>query len=240
MNAAPPLTVIDRPSPSHDARRFGPPDHLVLHYTGMPTGAAALDRLTDPESKVSAHYLVEEDGRLFRLVEESERAWHAGVAFWRGQDDLNSRSIGIEIVNPGHEFGYRGFPEPQIAAVIALCHDILTRHHIPPVNILGHSDIAPWRKQDPGELFPWQQLAEAGIGLFPHLKALTRLAFTEQALHHWLDEIGYPLEAPSGLTAALTAFQRRFRPARIDGQPDAQTAQLLRLYHRMVTTAAAE
>jgi N-acetylmuramoyl-L-alanine amidase len=234
-----PLPLIQQPSPNFDQRRAPHIDHLVLHYTGMASGEAALARLTDgaAESRVSAHYLVEEDGRIFQLVEEAERAWHAGVAYWRGQDDLNSRSIGIEIVNPGHEYGYRAFPGPQIAAVIALCQDILARHPMPPVNILGHSDIAPWRKEDPGELFPWGQLAEAGIGLYPHLKMLTRLAFTDEAAAHWLHEIGYRLEAPSSLEATTTAFQRRFRPRILDGKLDAETLQLIRLYHRMVCQA---
>ncbi len=140
---------------------------LVLHYTGMQTAAAALARLCDPAAKVSSHYLVDEDGAVHALVEEQNRAWHAGVSFWRGATGLNDRSIGIEIVNPGHEFGYRPFPPVQMRAVRALCHGILARWPgIVARNVVAHSDIAPNRKQDPGELFDWRGLAQAGIGLW--------------------------------------------------------------------------
>jgi N-acetylmuramoyl-L-alanine amidase len=159
------IDLIAAPSPNFDTRR-APPDMLVLHYTGMETGEAALARLRDPEAKVSAHYLVEEDGRIFQLVPEERRAWHAGAGGWRGEDDCNAASIGIEIVNPGHEFGYRLFPEAQIAAVIALIGDIRDRWTIPDNRIIAHSDLAPARKTDPGELFPWKRLAEAGHGLW--------------------------------------------------------------------------
>ena len=159
------IDLIPAPSPNFDMRR-APPDMLVLHYTGMETGEAALARLRDPEAKVSAHYLVEEDGRIFQLVPEERRAWHAGAGGWRGEDDCNAASIGIEIVNPGHEFGYRLFPEAQIAAVIALIGDIRDRWTIPDNRIIAHSDLAPARKTDPGELFPWKRLAEAGHGLW--------------------------------------------------------------------------
>src|ERR1035438_2816744 len=157
------MSTIDAPSPNFDART-APPDMIVLHYTGMPTGAEALARLRDPLAKVSAHYLVEEDGRIFVMVPEGRRAWHAGVSFWKGQRDLNGVSIGVEVVNPGHEFGYRPFPDVQIAAVIGLIADIRTRWSVPDNRILGHSDIAPARKKDPGELFPWDRLARAGQG----------------------------------------------------------------------------
>jgi len=152
--------AIDRPSPNTDARRDGTPiDMLVLHYTGMLTGAAALSRLSDPAAKVSAHYLIDEDGTVYRLVAEEKRAWHAGVANWRGVSDINGRSVGIELVNPGHEFIYRDFPQPQMTALIGLARDILTRHSIPARNVVGHSDIAPDRKLDPGERFDWRSLA---------------------------------------------------------------------------------
>ena len=158
------MNLIEAPSPNFNSRT-APPDILVLHYTGMQTGQEALDRLRDPEAKVSSHYLVEEDGRVFRLVAEERRAWHAGVSSWRGQTDINGASIGIEIVNPGHDWGYRAFPEAQIAAVIDLVGDIRGRWTIEDRNIVGHSDVAPERKTDPGELFPWKRLAEAGHGL---------------------------------------------------------------------------
>ena len=159
--------MIDRPSPNHGPRRDGAAiDMLILHYTGMTTAAAALDRLCDPKTEVSAHYLIDEDGTVWRLVPEDRRAWHAGRAYWAGETDINSRSIGIELVNPGHEHGYRVFPEPQMTALIALSQGILSRHPIPPHRILAHSDVAPDRKLDPGELFDWRRLAMAGIGLW--------------------------------------------------------------------------
>ncbi len=160
--------VVERPSPNHDARPDGQAvDILLLHYTGMKSAEAALARLCDPAAKVSAHYVIDEDGTLTRLVDEARRAWHAGVSSWAGDSGVNARSIGIELVNPGHEFGYRPFPAPQMAALTALARDILARHAIPPQRVLGHSDVAPTRKQDPGELFDWEALAAAGIGLWP-------------------------------------------------------------------------
>src|SRR5690606_13476973 len=146
------LAIIEQPSPNHDERPPGQAiDQLLLHYTGMRSGAAALERLGDPAAKASAHYLVEEDGRIFQLVSESRRAWHAGASCWQGASDINARSLGIEIVNPGHEFGYRPFPPQQMAAVKLLALDILARHPIPAARVLGHSDVAPLRKEDPGE-----------------------------------------------------------------------------------------
>ncbi|MGE5502381.1 MAG: N-acetylmuramoyl-L-alanine amidase, partial [Ignavibacteriales bacterium] len=159
------MSFIQAPSPNFDART-APPDMIVLHYTGMPTGEVALERMCDPQAKVSAHYMVEEDGRIFSLVPEERRAWHAGKAFWKGATDINAVSVGIEIVNPGHELGYRPFPDDQIAAVIDLIADIRSRWTIPDGRILAHSDVAPERKEDPGELFPWKRLAEAGHGLW--------------------------------------------------------------------------
>src|ERR1044071_1347313 len=154
------------PSPNHDERKDGrTPDMILLHYTGMQTGEAALARLTSAESKVSSHYVVFEDGRIVQCVPEARRAWHAGVSSWAGETDINSCSIGVEIVNPGHEFGYRDFPRRQVAAVISLCKSILTRRGpMSPDRILAHSDVAPSRKQDPGEKFPWGLLSETGIG----------------------------------------------------------------------------
>src|SRR5262249_36882522 len=160
--------IVHRPSPNFDARRGGTPiDILALHYTGMPTAEGALARLCDPAAKVSAHYTIDEDGTIYRHVAEAERAWHAGVSCWAGARDINDRSIGIELVNPGHDFGYRAFPDAQIAAVIELARGIVERNRIPPARVLGHSDVAPKRKIDPGELFPWPRLAAEGLGVWP-------------------------------------------------------------------------
>ncbi|MGB0749902.1 MAG: N-acetylmuramoyl-L-alanine amidase [Magnetospiraceae bacterium] len=223
------MPIHDRPSPNHGPRPEGTPiDMLVLHYTGMETAAAALNRLCDPAAEVSAHYMIQEDGAILQLVPEDRRAWHAGASFWRGHSDVNSRSIGIEIVNPGHEFGYRPFPEAQIAAVAALCGDLLSRHAIPARNVVGHSDVAPRRKQDPGELFPWQRLADAGIGLWPPALETDRSAAQAPDL---LAEIGYETV---DLAATLSAFQRRYHPRQITGAPDAETlARMVGLNHIM-------
>ena len=234
------MTAIDAPSPNFDARKT-PPDMVVLHYTGMPTGAEALARLRDPDAKVSAHYLIEEDGQLFRLVDEARRAWHAGVAFWKGERDINARSIGIELVNPGHEFGYRDFPSVQIEALIALLGDIRGRWSIPDNHILGHSDVAPERKQDPGERFPWKVLAKAGHGLWaePPPAPGAPLGLGDEgtgvfALQAGLTRLGYDC-APSGqfearTSTVVTAFQRHWRPERVDGIADGETrARLVHL-----------
>jgi N-acetylmuramoyl-L-alanine amidase len=191
---------------------------LILHYTGMLTGAAALDRLCDPKTEVSAHYVIDEDGTVWRLVAEDRRAWHAGRAWWAGESDINSRSIGIELVNPGHEHGYRPFPEPQMTALIALCHGILARHTIPSHRVLGHSDVAPDRKLDPGELFDWRRLASDGIGLWSDEVAGDTTDFAE-AMRHF----GYLDASPE----AIRAFQRHFRPARVTGIADRETAARL-------------
>jgi N-acetylmuramoyl-L-alanine amidase len=225
--------VIEAPSPNFDARR-APPDMIILHYTGMPTGEEALARLRDPLAKVSAHYLVEEDGRVFRLVPEERRAWHAGRSWWRGETDCNSASIGIEIVNPGREFGYRPFPDAQIEAVIGLLDAVRGRWTIPNARILGHSDVAPGRKDDPGELFPWKRLAEAGHGLWfeaapapgPPL-GLGDEGVGVFALQAGLHRLGYE-PRPSGrydeeTATVVRAFQRHWRPERVDGQADGET-----------------
>jgi N-acetylmuramoyl-L-alanine amidase len=234
------LSFIDAPSPNFDART-APPEILVLHYTGMKTGAEALDRLRDPVAKVSSHYMVEEDGRIFRLAPEERRAWHAGVSYWKGDRNINGVSIGVEIVNPGHEFGYRPFPDDQIAAVIALVGDIRTRWQIPDDRIVGHSDVAPDRKDDPGELFPWKQLAEAGHGLWVEAPPAPGLPLAEGtegvevfALQAGLTRLGYDLP-PSGkfdaaTKAVVTAFQRHWRQDKVDGIADGATrAQLIAL-----------
>lgn len=212
------MNVIQRPSPNHDDRGGAPIDMLVLHYTGMQTAEAALARLCDPAAKVSAHYTVDEDGTIYAHVPEERRAWHAGVSYWAGATDINARSIGIEIVNPGHEFGYRAFPEAQVTAVIALCQGILARHIIPAARVLGHSDVAPARKDDPGELFPWPKLAEAGIGLWPQATASDLGADA-------LSRFGYDPAAP--LDKVITAFQRHFRPQKLGGRWDGECAGLL-------------
>ncbi len=221
-------TVIKTPSPNHDARPgSGPIDLVVLHYTGMPSAQAALERLCDPATAVSAHYLIEEAGAVHRLVEEARRAWHAGVASWMGASDVNDRSIGIELVNPGHAFGYRPFPEAQMAALEALLGGILTRHGISPRRVVGHSDVAPMRKQDPGELFDWQRLARQGLAFWPR-QAAAPVPPEPAAVRTLLERCGYGLEVGAdSLAAALIAFQRRFRPACCDGRPDHQTMSLL-------------
>lgn len=229
------MTITETPSPNFNARKCGV-SMLVLHYTGMESGPAALERMCDPEAAVSAHYMVEEDGQIFRLVAENKRAWHAGVSCWRGMTDINSASIGIEIVNGGHDFGLPDYPEAQIEAVIALCRDILGRHGIAARDVVGHSDIAPQRKADPGERFPWERLARAGIGLWPGspsgdiAEIMRRGARGPQveALQRDLKIIGYCVTADGefglGLEAVITAFQRRFRPETVDGIVDAETA----------------
>jgi N-acetylmuramoyl-L-alanine amidase len=199
---------------------------LVLHYTGMPDRAQALARLCDRAAEVSAHYLIDEDGACYQLVAEDKRAWHAGRSSWRGQTDINARSIGIELVNPGHEFGYRPFPQRQMTALAALARDILARHPIPARNVVGHADIAPRRKEDPGELFDWEGLSRQGIGLWPILP----VAVQEQDWRQCLARIGYDLGGTGDEDAArlaLTAFQRHFRPTRFDGSIDAETLQRL-------------
>jgi N-acetylmuramoyl-L-alanine amidase len=235
-----PLVASLSPSPNHDRRKV-PVDILLIHYTGMQDGLSALHRLCDPNPpRVSAHYLVFEDGEIVQCVAEARRAWHAGIGSWHGREDINSRSIGIEIVNPGHEFGYRPFPEEQVEAVIALAKDIVARHAIPPAGVLGHSDTAPLRKQDPGELFPWDRLAQEGLGLW--LPA----APVQQGPSYGPGEEGPPIQAIQALFAMLgygiqvtgvydalteavvTAFQRHWRQARVDGIADASTLKTLR------------
>ena len=225
--------MIEAPSPNFNVRR-APPDMIVLHYTGMQTGEAALERLRDPKAEVSAHYLVEEDGRVFRLVPEERRAWHAGKSWWKGEQDINSVSIGIEIVNPGHEFGYRAFPDTQIDAVIGLLDDIRSRWTIPNDRIVGHSDVAPARKEDPGELFPWKRLAQEGHGLWlePRPAPGPPLGPGDEglgvyALQAGLHRLGYE-PRPSGqydeeTATVVRAFQRHWRPEQVDGVADGHT-----------------
>ncbi|HEX3664011.1 MAG TPA: N-acetylmuramoyl-L-alanine amidase [Rhizomicrobium sp.] len=225
---------IERPSPNYDPRRDGCPiDILVLHYTGMRTAEDALERLCDPEAKVSAHYTIDRDGTVYRHVDESLRARHAGVSCWAGERDVNSRSIGIELVNPGHEFGYMPFPDAQIEALTGLAHGILARHPISPERVVGHSDVAPARKTDPGELFPWSRLAESGVGIFPKShcdRTGSARGAGEEMFAKGLARFGYgvPPEVDIPLAAVVTAFQRHFRPEKIDGVCDAETEERLR------------
>lgn len=230
--------IVDRPSPNFNERRDGTPiDILVLHYTGMPTAEGALARLCDPAAKVSAHYTIDEDGTVYRHVAEAKRAWHAGVSCWAGARDINDRSIGIELVNPGHEFGYRDFPEAQIAALIELARGILARHPIPPKRVLGHSDVAPTRKIDPGERFPWARLAAAGIGVWPrHPRLDISRSVQVPEIQRDLAAIGYECPATGVLDEetrfAVSAFQRHFRPTDVSGIPDGETAALAALLLR--------
>jgi N-acetylmuramoyl-L-alanine amidase len=224
-----PLEIVERPSPNHDARAEGPVDILVMHYTGMKTAEEALARLCDPEAKVSSHYTIDRDGTVYRHVAEDRRARHAGVSYWAGVRDVNSRSIGIEIVNPGHEFGYISFAEPQIAALVDLSSAILARHPIAPSRVVGHSDVAPNRKQDPGELFPWARLAEFGIGVWPGDPARAGGPVDAERFAADLARFGYgvPPEVDWRLADVIAAFQRHFRPSCINGIPDAECQALL-------------
>jgi N-acetylmuramoyl-L-alanine amidase len=228
-----PMRLISSPSPNFGDRPAAMPiDILLFHYTGMPTAAGALARLRDPAAKVSAHYLVDENGDIHALVPEEKRAWHAGASYWAGESDINSRSIGIEIVNPGHEFGYRDFPDAQIAAVEELSRRILARHSIPPSRVLGHSDVAPERKEDPGELFPWARLARAGIGVWLNtpetatLRPMARARGDDPArLMEHLAAIGYRSAPATDETAGkiITAFQRHWLPAAIGSADEGRT-----------------
>jgi N-acetylmuramoyl-L-alanine amidase len=212
---------------------------LLLHYTGVASAAGAIDWLSRPENKVSSHYVIDEAGRITQMVAEEMRAWHAGLAFWAGETDINARSIGIEIVNPGHEWGYKPFPDDQIEAVIALCRGILARHPIPPGRVLAHSDVAPLRKEDPGELFPWQRLHEAGVGHWvppapilpgPFLQTGDYgpgVGVLKQRFRHYGYGIGEDSQFDAGTDAVVTAFQRHFRPERVDGVADLSTVATL-------------
>jgi N-acetylmuramoyl-L-alanine amidase len=216
------------------------PDMIVLHYTGMLDPQAALQRLCSPDSKVSSHYVVFEDGGITQCVPESERAWHAGASYWAGKTDINSCSIGIEIVNPGHEFGYPDFPSRQIAAVIALCRGIVVRRGIPADRVLAHSDVAPGRKQDPGEKFSWRLLHDSGVGLWVppapigYVEAPLAAGASGEAVRQLqlnLAAYGYGVaitgEYDADTQDVVAAFQRHFRPARIDGEADESTQKTL-------------
>jgi N-acetylmuramoyl-L-alanine amidase len=215
--------IIDAPSPNFDERAL-PISMLVLHYTGMADAASAIARLRDPEAKVSAHYVVAEDGQVLRLVPEEKRAWHAGRSSWRGIQDVNSASVGIEIVNPGHEFGYRPFPKEQMDSIVPLVAQIVRRHGIRPGYVVGHSDIAPGRKEDPGELFDWARLAKLGLAVERPSKTLIDPLWTDAGFLLALERYGYDVSQPR---PAVTAFQRRFRPELLDGIIDGECRAIL-------------
>ncbi|TWB21202.1 N-acetylmuramoyl-L-alanine amidase [Nitrospirillum amazonense] len=222
------MALRDRPSPNHGPRPEGTAtDILVLHYTGMLSAEAALDRLCDPAAEVSAHYVVGEDGTVWRLVDEGRRAWHAGRGAWGDAQDVNNRSIGVEIVNPGHEYGYRPFPQAQMRAVVELCRGILARHPIPAGNVIAHSDMAPARKQDPGELFDWPALARAGIGLWPD-GGFRGPGWDggEAQVAALLARLGYD-PAIAAFTETLTAFQRHWHPEALNEPAGAETVRRL-------------
>jgi N-acetylmuramoyl-L-alanine amidase len=229
-----------RDSPNYQPRKNGlQPSILLLHYTGMESAAAALAHLCDVRSNVSCHYLVDEDGRIVQMVAESERAWHAGQSHWAGEDDVNSASIGIEVVNPGHDIDYRDFPDTQIAAVIELARDIAGRHGIEPRHIIGHSDVAPRRKKDPGEKFPWPMLAAAGVGhwIAPlpvdgdeghgHGASGEDILRAQRLLSSYGYLIGVNGRFGREMETVVAAFQRHFRPARVDGRLDRSTLETL-------------
>lgn len=224
--------IRERPSPNFAARPAGQRiDILLLHYTGMPDAASALDRLRDPAAKVSAHYFIDEDGAVTRLVAEADEAWHAGVSSWAGATDINARSIGIELVNPGHEFGYRSFPEAQMRSLLPLCRAVIARHGIPPQRVLGHSDVAPRRKEDPGELFDWPRLAAAGIGLWPSAPTRPGAPPRVDEIQAALRRFGYAAPASGELDGetevVLRAFQRHFRRSAVTGKIDLETTARL-------------
>ena len=236
-----PVAAEVLPSPNHGVRRADRrPDMLLLHYTGMPRIDEALAWLCDPASSVSCHYFVFEDGRIVQLVPEARRAWHAGAGSWHEDSDINSCSIGVEIANPGHDGGLPPFPAPQIAAVTALGRDIVSRWSIPRERVLAHSDVAPGRKQDPGERFPWADLYRAGVGHWVQPAPIRDgralgpgdSGAEVEAAQALLAQYGYGI-APSGLfdaatAAVVTAFQRHFRPERVDGIADPSTLATLR------------
>ena len=213
----------ETPSPNWNEREL-PITMVVLHYTGMQTGAEALERMCDAKAKVSAHYMIDEDGTVHRLVAEENRAWHAGRSYWRGVTDINSASVGIELVNPGHEWGYRPFPEVQMAALLPLLHAIVKRYKMPFANIVGHSDIAPARKEDPGELFDWELLASHKLALPRPRVQIPSPYQNDGAFYLALERFGYDIADGH---AAVRAFQRRWRPEVIDGVVDGETSAIL-------------
>ena len=217
------MDFVDYPSPNFNERPLADLiDMIVLHYTGMQSAEAALERMCDPVSEVSAHYMVDDGGGVFRLVAEEKRAWHAGKSFWQGATDINDRSIGIEIANPGHEFGYQPFPQSQMVGLHNLLQEVILRHKIPTARVIGHSDIAPDRKQDPGELFDWRGLAAAGLAIWPD-KSKDPIAPVD--VSKTLADIGYDPDV--ALADTITAFQRRFVPHAVSGKADLPTRGII-------------
>jgi len=215
--------IIDSPSPNFDARDAAI-SMVVLHYTGMEDAESAVRRLCDPEARVSAHYLIAEDGQIRRMVAEDKRAWHAGLSWWRGIQGVNACSIGIELVNPGHAFGYRPFTEEQMQALLPLLADIVERYRIPPANVVGHSDVAPARKEDPGELFDWARLARLGLAIPRPTRGLVDPHWTDGGFLLALERWGYDIRDAG---KAVIAFQRRFRPELLDGMIDGECRAIL-------------
>jgi len=215
--------IIDSPSPNYDARDQAI-SMVVLHYTGMADAESAIARLRDPEARVSCHYLIAEDGQILRMVAEEQRAWHAGLSYWRGVSGVNACSIGIEIVNPGHEFGYRPFTEEQMEALIPLLSAIVIRYAIPPANVVGHSDVAPARKEDPGELFDWARLARHRLAIPRPTRNLIDPHWTDGGFLLALERWGYDVRDSQ---KAVIAFQRRFRPELLDGRIDGECRAIL-------------
>ena len=241
------MRIVECPSPNCDTRQGAPIDMLVLHYTGMKTAEEALARLCDAKARVSAHYTIDRDGSVYRHVAEDERAWHAGVSYWAGERNVNARSIGIEIVNPGHEFGYVPFADAQIAALIDLSRGIFARHGIAPARVVGHSDVAPARKDDPGELFPWQSLSGYGIGLWPDMRSSRcgggiAAAISSEDAAASLARFGYgvPPEVDVPMEKVIAAFQRHYRTQQIDGIWDDECGRILAalLDHSGIPSAA--
>ncbi|MDP9196173.1 MAG: N-acetylmuramoyl-L-alanine amidase [Pseudomonadota bacterium] len=223
------MRLVDHPSPNHGPRADGVSVSILLvHYTGMKTGQAALDRLCDPAAQVSTHYVIDEDGTVYRLVDENRRAWHAGKGTWQGQDDINSRSVGIELVNPGHRYGYRPFPQIQVEAFRTLGREVMARHGIPPAGVLGHSDIAPLRKEDPGELFPWEALSREGIGIWPDpdFRPGSSGPVTPAQACAWLRQVGYSVDETI-LEPVLKAFRRHYHPEGLAAEAAAETLRRL-------------
>lgn len=210
-------------SPNWNERKL-PVSMVVLHYTGMKTAEAALVRMCDPQAEVSAHYLIDEEGQVISLVPEAKRAWHAGQSYWRGVTDVNSASVGIELANPGHEWGYRPFPEPQMDALLPLLADIMDRHDIPRANVVAHSDIAPSRKQDPGEYFDWHRLGQLGLALEIPKAKMNLFYDNPGAFYLAMERFGYDIVDGR---AAVRAFQRRWRPEYIDGEIDGEIGGIL-------------
>ena len=224
------MKIEKHPSPNFGERvNGGHIDKIILHYTGMKNTKQSLARMCDPNSAVSAHYLIGEDGEIYQIVKETNRAWHAGISCWAGQTDINSHSIGIEMQNPGHELGYKKFTEEQMDGLVSLTKDIFKRRTIPNRNVLGHSDIAPARKKDPGKLFNWQWLSEQGVGFWPKANKLISTKFSKTfELREQLSLIGY--DPNVSVRLVLVAFQRHFRPKKIDGLLDWETASLIDSY----------